>query len=83
MCNKHLYIALWLGSLALIPTGASAHHPGIGGAAARGITTIGAGTMEQASSGWLCSSNTRRLKQLNDATIARQHRQRRPRLAIG
>jgi len=31
MSNKYLYIAFWLGSFVLIPAGASAHHPGIGG----------------------------------------------------
>ncbi len=70
MCNKYLYIAVWLGSLALIPTGASAHHPGIGGVGgAGGITTIGAGTMEQGEFGLALFVEYTRLKQLSDATL--------------
>jgi hypothetical protein len=70
MCNKYLYIAFWLGSFALIPTGASAHHPGIGGVGgAGGITTIGAGTMEQGEFGLALFVEYTRLKQLSDATL--------------
>jgi hypothetical protein len=70
MCNKYLYIAIWLGSFALIPTEASAHHPGIGGVGgAGGITTIGAGTMEQGEFGLALFVEYTRLKQLSDATL--------------
>jgi hypothetical protein len=70
MFNKYLYIAFWLGSFALIPTGASAHHPGIGGVGgAGGITTIGAGTMEQGEFGLALFVEYTRLKQLSDATL--------------
>ena len=70
MFNKYCYIAFWLGSFALIPTGASAHHPGIGGVGgAGGITTIGAGTMEQGEFGLALFVEYTRLKQLSDATL--------------
>ena len=70
MCNKYLRIAFWLGSFALIPTAASAHHPGIGGVGgAGGITTIGAGTMEQGEFGLALFVEYTRLKQLSDATL--------------
>jgi hypothetical protein len=70
MCNKYLYMSFLLGSFALIPTGASAHHPGIGGVGgAGGITTIGAGTMEQGEFGLALFVEYTRLKQLSDATL--------------
>jgi hypothetical protein len=70
MSNKYLYIAFWLGSFVLIPAGASAHHPGIGGVGgAGGITTIGAGTMEQGEFGLALFVEYTRLKQLSDATL--------------
>jgi len=47
MSSTYRYVAALLASIT-ITTGASAHHPGIGGVGgAGGITTIGAGTMEQ------------------------------------
>src|SRR5712671_4450268 len=70
MFSKYRYIAFWLGSFVLIPAGASAHHPGIGGVGgAGGITTIGAGTMEQGEFGLALFVEYTRLKQLSDATL--------------
>jgi len=70
MCNKYLCMAVLLGSVATVPTGALAHHPGIGGVGgAGGITTIGAGTMEQGEFGMALFIEYTRLKQLSDATL--------------
>src|SRR5262245_56199462 len=54
----------------MAPTAAFAHHPGIGGVGgAGGITTIGAGTMEQGEFALSAFIEYNRLKQLSDATL--------------
>jgi hypothetical protein len=70
MCTKYLYAAVLLASFATVPTAVLAHHPGIGGVGgAGGITTIGAGTMEQGEFGMALFIEYTRLKQLSDATL--------------
>src|SRR5215470_12509819 len=70
MCNKYLCMAVLLGSVATVPTGASAHHPGIGGVGgAGGITTIGGGTMEQGEFGLALFVEYTLVNLLSDVTL--------------
>jgi hypothetical protein len=70
MSNKYQYAVILLAASAMVPTVASAHHPGIGGVGGAGaITTIGAGTMEQGEFAMSAFIEYNRLKQLSAATL--------------
>jgi Putative MetA-pathway of phenol degradation len=70
MCNTLRFIAAMAVSTVIGASAASAHHPGVGGVGGSGgITTIGAGTLDQGQFAFSAFVEYIRLNQLSNATL--------------